>query len=259
MERLRGKNGCPWDKKQTPLSLKPYIIEEAYELVEAIDEGNPEKICEELGDLLFQIIFQAQIFSEQKKFDLALVIDRLHQKMLLRHPHIFGDKKCKTPEQVKKQWVELKRQSKPGNSVLGEVPKSLPALLRARRITDNASQVGFDWKKTQEVMNKVDEEWKELKSAINSKRKNKMAEELGDLLFVLVNLSRFLKLNPEECLNKTTRKFEERFHYIEAQAYRKGKDLKKMTLAEMDQLWEEAKKLSQKSKNNKSKSPPYLR
>ena len=158
MRSLRGPRGCPWDKKQTPESLKTYIIEEAYELVEAIEQGKPEKICEELGDLLFQIIFQAQIFSERKKFNLDRVIKTIYQKMIYRHPHVFGNKKVSTPEQVKEQWVELKKNSQAKNSVLGEVPKSLPALLRARRLTDNASQVGFDWEKTEQVIDKVNEE-----------------------------------------------------------------------------------------------------
>lgn len=243
MQRLRAKNGCPWDKKQTPQSLKTYIIEEAYELTEAIEDGDPEKICDELGDLLFQVIFQAQIFSEQKKFELSDVIERIYRKMLLRHPHIFGGKKCRTPEQVKRQWVEIKKASNPEKSILGEVPKSLPALMRARRITDNASQVGFDWESTRDVMAKLDEEWNELKRAIHSGRKAEIEDELGDILFVLVNLSRFLKLNPEDALNKTTRKFENRFHYIEAQAKKQGKNLKEMTLAEMDRLWEQAKRM----------------
>ena len=242
MQTLRAKNGCPWDKKQTPKSLTTYIIEEAYELVEEIEQGHPEKICDELGDLLFQIIFQAQIFSERNQFELADVIDRIHKKMLLRHPHVFGKKKCATPDQVKRQWAEIKKKSRPEKSFLGETPKTLPALMRARRITDNAAQVGFDWERTGQVLEKFDEEWEELKTAIKSKNKKQMEDELGDILFVLVNLSRFLKINPEDALKKTTKKFETRFHYIEARAQKQGKDLKQMTLAEMDALWEEAKK-----------------
>ncbi len=242
MKKLRGEKGCPWDKKQTPKSLTTYIIEEAYELVEEIEQGDPEKICDELGDLLFQIIFQAQIFSERKQFDLAQVIGRIHKKMTIRHPHVFGNKKCATPDQVKKQWSEIKKQTRPKSSVLGDVPETMPALMRARRITDNAAQVGFDWEKIEPVLEKFKEEWEELSKAIKGKKQSRIEDELGDVLFVLVNLSRFLKINPEHALNQTTRKFQTRFHYIEAQAEKQGKDLKDMTLAEMDTLWDEAKK-----------------
>jgi len=241
MKKLRGAKGCPWDKKQTPESLKTYIIEEAYELVEAIEQGAPEKICEELGDLLFQIIFQAQIFSERKKFNLNDVIERIYNKMIFRHPHVFGNKKISTPEQVKQQWVELKKNSQAKNSVLGEVPKILPALLRARRLTDNASQVGFDWERTGQVIEKVKEEWEELVQATKTQKTKEIEYEFGDLLFVLVNLSRFLKVNPEDALRKATDRFEKRFRHIETEAKRKGKELKAMTLSEMDLLWEEAK------------------
>jgi tetrapyrrole methylase family protein/MazG family protein len=243
MARLRSKNGCPWDKKQTPSSLRVYIIEEAYELVEEIEKGDPDKICDELGDLLFQIIFQAQIFSERGSFSLSEVIARIYKKMQIRHPHVFGDKKCATPDAVKKQWVEIKKVTRPGSSVLGEVPAALPALLRARRITDNAAQVGFDWDRTSQVMAKFDEEREELKRALKRGKRAEIEDELGDILFVLVNLSRFLKLNPEDALKKTTRKFEKRFHYIERGAKKQGRNLRDMTLKEMDQLWDRAKKV----------------
>lgn len=241
MRRLRGAGGCPWDKKQTPETLKTYIIEEAYELVDAIESGLPERICDELGDLLFQIVFQAQIFAERGLFDLAEVIERVHQKMTIRHPHVFGDKRVSTAEQVKRQWVSIKKQTKPASSVLGEAPKSLPSLLRARRITDNAAQVGFDWEKTEQVMDKVKEELRELEKAVKSRRRKAREHELGDLLFALVNLSRFLRLNPEDSLQKATARFEGRFHFLEAEAQKQGSDLRKMTLAEMDLLWEKAK------------------
>lgn len=241
MRRLRAPNGCPWDKKQTPESLRSYIIEEAYELVDAIESGLAERICDELGDLLFQIVFQAQIFSERGKFDLGEVIDRIHKKMILRHPHVFGDKRVSTPEDVKRQWVEIKKQTRPEKSVLGEVPGTLPALLRARRLTDNAAQVGFDWEKTGQVVKKVREEFGELESALRSRSAKKREHELGDLLFAIVNLSRFLKLNPEDALKKATARFESRFRYIEFRAKQQGRGLKDMTLAEMDKLWDEAK------------------
>jgi len=243
MTKLRAKNGCPWDKKQTPESLRTYIIEEAYELVEEIEKGDANKIADELGDLLFQIIFQAQIFSERKQFNLYDVINRVHKKMVKRHPHIFGRDKLITPEQVKRRWVEIKKETHPENSVLGDVPKSLPALMRARRITDNAAQVGFDWENTKQVIDKVEEELNELKKAIRSKKKNKIEDEMGDILFALVNLSRFLKVNPEDALKKTTSKFERRFHYIEDEAKRRHINLTDMTLKEMDALWEKAKQI----------------
>lgn len=242
MRRLRGKKGCPWDKKQTPETLKTYIIEEAYELVEAIESGVPDRVADELGDLLFQIIFQAQIFSEKKQFDLSEVVDRIHRKMVARHPHVFGGKKVATPEQVKKQWVEIKKKSRPESSVLGEVPSTLPALLRARRLTDNAAQVGFDWERTGQVVGKIREEMKELEKAVAAAGRKEQEHELGDLLFAVVNLSRFLKVNPEDALKKATLRFEDRFHYIESSAKALGRELKDMSLAEMDALWERAKK-----------------
>ena len=222
MSKLRGENGCPWDKKQTPESLKTYIIEEAYELVDAIESGLPQHICDELGDLLFQVIFQAQIFSERRSFTLDDVIDRVHQKMIVRHPHVFGNKKISTADEVKKHWVQIKKETKPEASVLGEVPNSLPALLRARRITDAASQVGFDWEKTSQVIDKVREEMGELDMAITRDNAKEKQHELGDLLFALVNLSRFLKINPEDALEQATARFEDRFHYIEQEAQKQG-------------------------------------
>ena len=242
MAALRSETGCPWDCKQTPETLKTYIIEEAYELVEAVESGSPDEIRDELGDLLFQVIFQSQIFAERKQFNLDDVIDHIHKKMVLRHPHVFGDKQVSTSDEVKKQWVDIKKETKPKVSVLGEVPASLPALLRARRITDNAAQVGFDWERTEQVLEKVDEELGELKRAMATGKSEEEEHEFGDLLFAIVNLGRFLKINPEDALKKASARFEKRFHYIEAEAGKKGITLKNMTLAEMDVLWEEAKK-----------------
>jgi tetrapyrrole methylase family protein / MazG family protein len=241
MKKLRGPGGCPWDKKQTPESLKTYIIEEAYELVDAIESGFPAKVCDELGDLLFQIIFQSQIFSERKQFNLGDVITGIHEKMTVRHPHVFGGKKVSSSDDVKRQWVEIKKQTRPDKSVLGEVPKSLPALMRSRRITDNAAQVGFDWEKVAQVEDKVREEFGELEKAMAAGGKKEIEHELGDVFFALVNLSRFLKVNPEDALKKASTRFENRFHYIEREAKKQGRKLKDMTLKEMDVLWDEAK------------------
>ncbi len=242
MERLRGDKGCPWDKEQTRESLKPYIIEEAYELYEAIEENEPEKIKEELGDLLFQIVFQCQIAIENGEFGMADVIEKIGKKMIGRHPHVFGDAECKTPEDVVKQWEVLKkREGKLRESILEGVPKAMSALLRARRLQKRAAQVGFDWEKMDDVLMKVDEEMRELKEALRTNNKEETEEELGDILFMLVNLSRFVGVNPEDALRKTIGKFIHRFRYIEMKAADQGSKLSDMTLAEMDKLWDEAK------------------
>jgi tetrapyrrole methylase family protein/MazG family protein len=243
MSRLRAPDGCPWDREQTPESLRPYIIEEAHEVLEAIESGKAENVCEELGDLLFQIIFQARIFSEQGDFDIEDVIDKIHEKMLRRHPHVFGDAKVKDADEVRKNWVEIKREKegKVSDSALGHVPVSLPALLRARRITENAAEVGFDWERIEDVMAKVEEEWEELKEAIPQGDKKKTDHELGDIIFALVNLGRFLKINPEDSLTRTIGRFEKRFKYIEDSLKKQGKKFEDVTLKDMDVLWDEAK------------------
>lgn len=242
MESLRGEQGCPWDKQQTRESLKPYIIEEAYELYEAIEENNPEWMKEELGDLLFQIVFQCQIARENGEFDMSDVIEKIGKKMVWRHPHVFGDAECRTPEEVLKQWEVLKRrEGKMRESILEGVPKAMSALLRARRLQKRAAQAGFDWERVEDVLVKVDEEMGELKEALERKNGAEMEEELGDMLFMLVNLSRFISVNPEDALRKTISKFIRRFRYIEMQAAEQGRKLSDMTLQEMDKLWDEAK------------------
>jgi tetrapyrrole methylase family protein/MazG family protein len=242
METLRGEGGCPWDKQQTRESLKPYIIEEAYELIEAIEEGDPEKIKEELGDLLFQMVFQCRIAEEKKEFDTSGVIENIGKKMVGRHPHVFGDTECRTPDEVIKQWEVLKkREGKLRDSILDGVPKALSSLLRAHRLQKRAAQVGFDWEKVEDVLAKVDEEIKELKEALKSGKREEMEDELGDIIFMLVNLSRFMKVNPEDAHRKTISKFIRRFRYIEMKAAEQGRQLSDMTLAEMDKLWDEAK------------------
>jgi len=243
MARLRAPDGCPWDHKQTPETLTPYIIEEAHELVDAIQEGDPAHVCEELGDLLFQIIFQARIGSERGEFDIADVIARIHEKMTRRHPHVFGGTEVADAEEVKKNWARIKEEEghKKEESVLGRVPRSLPALLRGRRLTENAAVVGFDWPVVDDVLKKLDEEYAELRAAIQNGSAAQVEDEYGDLLFVMVNLSRFLKLDPERALNATIEKFTRRFHYIEKTAAEQGKKLEAMTLADMDRLWDEAK------------------
>lgn len=242
MEQLRGENGCPWDKKQTRNSLKPYIIEEAYELVEAIESGNVNRIKEELGDLLFQIIFQCQIAKENKEFNIFDVIDEITDKMIKRHPHVFGDMKLKTPEEVLSQWeVQKKSEGKMRQSILEGIPVSLPSLLKALRLQKRVAQVGFDWRDINDVIRKLDEEINEFKKALEDNKPEKIEEELGDILFMIVNVSRFVGVNPEDALRKTIDKFIERFQYIEKKASERGIELSNMTLEEMDNLWDEAK------------------
>lgn len=243
IRRLRAPDGCPWDRAQSPETLKPYVIEEAYEVVEAIEQKDPAAVCEELGDLLLQIVLQAQIYSETDAFTIADVIEAIQAKMLERHPHVFGDAIAETPEEVRQNWVRIKQETKgEKTSVLGNVPRSLPALLRARRLTENAAQVGFDWSRTEEVVEKVKEEWQELEKATASGDQKKIVHEFGDLLFALVNLARFLKINPEEALRQTLDRFTARFHFIESSAKAAGKSLEQMTLEEMESYWQEAKK-----------------
>jgi len=242
MEMLRGEKGCPWDKEQTRKSLKPYIVEEAYELIEAIEGDDPEKIKEELGDLLFQIVFQCQIAKERDEFAVSDVIEKISKKMIARHPHVFGKAAYKTTDEVIIHWEEQKKlEGKLRESILEGVPESMPSLLRAKRIQDRAAQVGFDWEKIEDVLEKLDEELKEFKYAIKTERQEKIEEELGDILFMLVNISRFIGVNAEDALRKTIGKFISRFRYIETNAAEKGKKLSDMTLEEMDRLWEEAK------------------
>lgn len=243
MGMLRGEKGCPWDKEQTRKSLKPYIVEEAYELIEAIEENDPDKICEELGDLLFQIVFQCQLAKERNEFTINDVIEKISKKMIERHPHVFGHADYKTSDEVIVHWEEQKKlEGKMRESILEGVPESMPSLLRANRLQDRAAQVGFDWKKVEDVLKKLDEELKEFKDAIKTKRLEKIEEELGDILFMLVNVSRFIGINAEDALRKTIHKFISRFRYIEINASRQGKPLSDMTLDEMDRLWDDAKK-----------------
>jgi tetrapyrrole methylase family protein / MazG family protein len=242
MEALRSEKGCPWDKEQTRESLKPFIIEEAYELIEAIDESDPEKIKEELGDLLFQIVFQCQIAKENNEFKVSDVIEKISKKMIARHPHVFGKADYKTADEVLLHWEEQKKlEGKMRESILEGIPKTLPSLLRAHRLQKRAAGVGFDWEKVEDVLKKLDEELKEFKEALKTKRQDEIEDELGDIFFMLVNISRFIGVNPEDALRKTISKFIHRFRYIEMNAAERGKKLSDMTLNEMDSLWDESK------------------
>jgi len=242
MDRLRGEKGCPWDRKQTRESLKPYIIEEAYEVIEAIEENDPEKIKEELGDLLFQIVFQCKVAEENNEFDMSDVIEKISRKMIARHPHVFGDAEYKTSEEVIAHWEEQKkREGKMRDSILEGVPKAMSSLLRAHRLQKRAAGAGFDWEKTEDVIKKLDEEIAEFKEALGTKNRNEVEDELGDIFFMLVNISRFIGVNPEDAHRKTISKFIHRFRHIEKSAAKQGRKLSDMTLEEMDRLWDEAK------------------
>lgn len=242
MASLRGDKGCPWDKEQTHQSLKPFLIEETYEVIEAIDEDNPEKIKEELGDLLFQIIFHSRLAEEKGEFSIHDVIKRISEKMIARHPHVFGEERYETSEEVLRQWDERKREEgKIRESILEGIPKELPSLLRAQKVQARAAKVGFDWEKVEDVLKKLDEEIGEFRDALNRQDQKAIEDELGDIFFVLVNISRFVGVNPEDALRKTISKFISRFRYIEMKAAESGRNLSDMTLNEMDSLWEEAK------------------
>jgi len=240
MRRLREEGGCPWDRKQTRDSLKPFLIEEAYEVIEAIEEGSAEKIKEELGDLLFQIIFHARIAEELGEFDLEDIINTTVKKMIKRHPHVFGDKQVEDAQEVLMQWEQIKRQEN-GGSLMDGIPRHLPGLLRAHRLQERAARVGFDWTDSRQVVEKTEEEWKELKEALKRGDPQLIEKELGDILFSLVNLSRFLQVNPEDALRKSIDEFVRRFQYIERELARQGKSFDEVSLTEMDLLWEEAK------------------
>ncbi len=240
MNELREQ--CPWDRKQTMETLRPLTIEETYELSDVILRNDLKGIKEELGDVLLHIVFYARIGEEQQAFDIADVINTLCDKLISRHPHIYGDVSVKDDEEVKKNWEMLKlKEGK--RTVLGGVPSSLPALIKSYRIQDKAAQVKFEWENIEDVWKKVEEEQEELKEAVASGAHQKIEEEFGDLLFALVNYSRFLKVDAEAALERTNIKFMRRFNYIEERVSSDGKSLSNMSLDEMDALWNEAKRI----------------
>jgi tetrapyrrole methylase family protein/MazG family protein len=251
MDLLRGENGCPWDLKQTHHSLKPFLIEETYEVLEMIDEGDMVRLCEELGDLLLQIVFHARIGKEKGEFEMADVITKVSEKMIRRHTHIFGHVKADTPDEVLKNWEEIKRNEKGiqrYTDSLKAIPKNLPALMRAYKVQEKAAMVGFDWERVEDAEKKVFEEIEELKDVYKSGDRGKIKEEMGDVLFAVVNVARFLDVDPEEALRGTIEKFIDRFSYIEECARKANKDLKDMPLEEMDGLWNQIKSLGLKDK-----------
>lgn len=256
MEKLRGPEGCPWDKKQTTSSLKPYLLEETYEVLEAIDENSPISLKEELGDLLFQIIFHSQIAKEKNDFNLAEVCEEISKKLIRRHPHVFSGEKVASLEEISRNWEKIKAEEKQNSqkSILSEIPPSLPSLLRAYKIGKKVSYVGFDWKDATGVLEKFQEEWKELQEAIEKENPQEIEDEFGDVLFTLSNLSRFLKINPEEALRRACKKFERRFIYLEEKIRLQNKELQSCSLEEMEKFWSEAKAnlpgADEKFKNN---------
>ena len=243
LDELRVK--CPWDRKQTNESLRPNTIEETYELCDALMRDDKKDICKELGDVLLHVAFYAKIGSETGDFDIKDVCDKLCDKLIFRHPHVFGEVKAETAGQVSENWEQLKLREKDGNkSVLSGVPTALPSLIKAYRIQDKARNVGFDWEEREQVWNKVKEELDEFETEVCQADPEKMEAEFGDLLFSMINAARLYGINPENALEKTNRKFIQRFGYVEEQAKAKGKKMQDMTLEEMEQLWEEAKRQS---------------
>ena len=243
MTTLRAPGGCPWDRKQTLESLKPFVIEEAYEVVDAIDRDNRAALLEEVGDFLLEAVFITEITREEGSFDIYDSITAIHDKLVRRHPHVFGDVEAKDAEQVLVNWEKLKSEErkKENKGVLSGVPASLPALLKAARLTEKAARVGFDWRGTDEVFHKVDEEIGELREAIASGDKTNMHDEIGDLLFTIANIARKLDVNAEEALQSTNRKFARRFESMESRVHGEGRNIDQLTLEEMDSLWDEAK------------------
>lgn len=241
LDTLRQK--CPWDAKQTNESLRANTIEEVYELTDAILDDDNNNIKKELGDVLLHIGFYSKIADEKGQFDIADVCNSLTDKLIFRHPHIYGNVSADSPEEVSKNWEQIKLKEKGGNkTVLSGVPKSLPSLIKANRIQEKAANVGFDWEKPEQVWEKVKEETLEVENEIKNADKDKLEQEFGDLMFAVINAARLYGVNPENALEKTNRKFISRFNYLEAKAKEMGKNLKEMSLAEMDEIWNEAKK-----------------
>ncbi|HXG53592.1 MAG TPA: nucleoside triphosphate pyrophosphohydrolase [candidate division Zixibacteria bacterium] len=252
MARLRGEQGCPWDKEQTHETLRPFLLEETHEALEALRDGDPARIREELGDVLHQIVFHCQLAAEKGEFTAADVIRQLREKMVRRHPHVFSGEPLRDSAEVIKRWADLKADEKEtaSASILGNLPRSLPALARAQAVTERASRVGFDWPAIDPVWDKLEEEFRELRDARASGDKTRIAEELGDLFFALVNLSRFLGLQAEDVLTDATERFIRRFRYIEARLREAGSSPACASPEELDRLWEEAKSSERSAKNS---------
>jgi tetrapyrrole methylase family protein/MazG family protein len=245
IKKLRAPDGCPWDQQQKKEDIGKYLLEEAYEVVDSLAKENPQDLKEELGDLLFQILFLTEMGAESKLFFLSDVLDGIIKKMIRRHPHVFGDIKINSVQEVKENWQQIKKKERgiknDEQNIFDNVPLSLPALKRAQKITSIAATYGFDWPKTEDVIKKLKEEIKEFNAAIKNQSHDKIEQELGDILFTVVNLSRFVQVDAETALSKVTNKFLHRFSYVTARLSAREISLEKATLAQMDELWNEAK------------------
>ena len=242
LKQLRNPmDGCPWDRKQTVASLKEYTLEEAHEVIEAIDMESPDKQKEELGDLLLQIVFISRINQEQGHFSIKDVINTINSKLIRRHPHVFSDSTVESADEVKANWEKIKKVEKNKKSILSDYPQSMPALSVAKRIAEQASSVGFDWDDPLKALEKVDEEIIELKNEIPGNDLERLTEEIGDLLFAVSNVSRLLRINPEFALKQANQKFKDRFRYIERELKRQGKEISDTSLDEMEALWQQSK------------------
>ena len=246
MARLRAPNGCPWDREQTHATLKPYFIEETYEALEAIDIGDDDELCKELGDVLLQVVFHAQIATEENRFDIEEVARAIVDKLIRRHPHVFADVDVDGSEQVLQNWEQIKKQERQEEgeatpSLLDGIPKQLPALMRAQRMQARVSHQGFDWDQIAGPLDKVEEEFAELRQAWASGETPAIEDEFGDLLFALVNTGRFLNVDPEQTLRQSTEKFERRFRALEEAVRRSGREISALSLQELDTIWDEIK------------------
>ena len=250
IQQLRGEGGCPWDQKQTPQSLSVYLIEEMYELVDAIASGDTRAVCEELGDVIFQVFFLVVLFTESGAFDMDRVVRHIIEKMVRRHPHVFGDKKVTSTAAVRENWHAIKKEEQKANhcenaSLLDSIPASLPALMRSYRVSERAARTGFDWNDLTEVMAKVEEEWAEFKTAASQIRdetsRHVAAVEFGDIIFTLSNVARFVGFHPETALTAAINKFEKRFRYMEQAFMRRGTEMEAASRDDMDRAWDTAK------------------
>ena len=244
MARLRAPGGCPWDREQTFDSIKPYTLEETYEVLDAVDKRDWDELRGELGDFMLQAVFFAQMAAEEKHFDIGDSLDAVSEKLIRRHPHIFGDETAATGDEVLKIWEQVKsqeRKKKTEQSMLASVPRALPALVEAQQITTRASRVGFDWKNVTDVFAKLDEERAEFEAALASGSPDQIENELGDLLFSLVNIARFVKVDPEQALRRTNSKFRQRFGHVERRLEAQGKEVAGTPIEELEALWQEAK------------------
>ena len=246
MARLRAPGGCPWDREQTFDTIKPYTLEETYEVLEAIDKRDWSELAEELGDFMLQAVFYAQMASEQNLFSIDDALDAINSKLVRRHPHVFGDASAETPDDVKEIWGRVKESEKkeknaPAAGLLDGVPRAMPALVEAQQIASKAAGVGFDWENPEQVIEKLHEELAEFAEARKSARAEELEDELGDMLFVIVNLARFVKVDPEQALRRTNAKFRRRWSHIEERLRARGKKPEESTIDEMEALWQEAK------------------